>query len=551
MVEDSRIDAMRLTESTVGGGAQTAGFGTKLENATPSRHQWRGHNPEAWTRPVVCPAQPSPSQPMSLDADPRQVFATKTFGQADQQRFAALSGDVNPMHMDPVAARRLLAGRQVVHGMHLLLHALEHLPCNRLALPGRITADFSSPVCVGDAVAFETNPDTAQLVPGTTGFRVRVGEQQCCHFELRPAAPPRPTANAGEPSRTAAMRLPPLAQAQEILDPPSWVGRCHLLDLPVQSAATLFPRTAQWLGERRVAALSLLSYYVGMVCPGLDSIYSSLTVQPVAEASDTAGLRFEVRRFDPRFPIYVISFDGCIRGEIKAFVRARALDQVPMADLLGLVEPGAFAGTRSWVIGGSRGLGELSAKLVAAGGGDVLITYATGADDARRVADEINCSGRGCAEISRLDLRTDALSKWCADQPAPNAVFYFATGRIFRRRTALFDSTAFDEFNDFYVRRFHELCVALERLDRPVRVFYPSSVAVVERPKGMTEYAMSKVAAELLIADWNRSARHVAVLASRLPRLATDQTSTALVTEPASNLDVMLPLVRQLLGTDP
>ena len=41
----------------------------------------------------------------------------RTFTQDDQLRFAELSGDWNPVHVDPVAARRTPYG-QIVHGVH-------------------------------------------------------------------------------------------------------------------------------------------------------------------------------------------------------------------------------------------------------------------------------------------------------------------------------------------------------------------------------------------------------------------------------------------------
>ena len=58
---------------------------------------------------------------------PESALGQRRFGIADQRRFADLSGDCNPMHMDPVAARRLLSGQLVVHGVHTLLAALEML----------------------------------------------------------------------------------------------------------------------------------------------------------------------------------------------------------------------------------------------------------------------------------------------------------------------------------------------------------------------------------------------------------------------------------------
>ncbi len=50
---------------------------------------------------------------------------TRAFSTDDQLAFARLSGDYNPIHLDPLAARRFLFGQPVVHGMHALLWAVD------------------------------------------------------------------------------------------------------------------------------------------------------------------------------------------------------------------------------------------------------------------------------------------------------------------------------------------------------------------------------------------------------------------------------------------
>src|SRR5258708_5647331 len=53
------------------------------------------------------------------------ALGSRRFTAEDQLEFAEISGDWNPMHVDPVAARRTIYGGILVHGIHTLLWALE------------------------------------------------------------------------------------------------------------------------------------------------------------------------------------------------------------------------------------------------------------------------------------------------------------------------------------------------------------------------------------------------------------------------------------------
>ena len=82
------------------------------------------------------------------------VVAERDFVAADQEHFAAVCGDRNPIHMDPVAARRTFAGFPVVHGIHALLWGLDslfrYLP--KLAPVASIQVSFEKLIYVGDRV---------------------------------------------------------------------------------------------------------------------------------------------------------------------------------------------------------------------------------------------------------------------------------------------------------------------------------------------------------------------------------------------------------------
>ena len=50
---------------------------------------------------------------------------SKIFTQIDQENFALLSGDYNPIHIDPIFARRTLFGSPILHGIHGLFYSID------------------------------------------------------------------------------------------------------------------------------------------------------------------------------------------------------------------------------------------------------------------------------------------------------------------------------------------------------------------------------------------------------------------------------------------
>ena len=86
----------------------------------------------------------------------------QAFSLSDQTAFANLSGDDNPMHVDPVAARRLLFGGPVVHGIHAVCRGLDHWLATR-AQPVQLKSlnvVFLKPMRVGQTVEFLVEDET-------------------------------------------------------------------------------------------------------------------------------------------------------------------------------------------------------------------------------------------------------------------------------------------------------------------------------------------------------------------------------------------------------
>jgi hypothetical protein len=460
--------------------------------------------------------------------DSTRILGERIFSDADQQRFAAESRDFNPIHVDPVAARRLISGRQVVHGVHTLIQALDLWPASTGEGPGHwaVRCNFVHPVSMGDRVAFAALPDwhgqhrVVAMVDGVAATDIVLGDASASASDRAKTVAP---VDWAVPRRRLGALTVPLDEPAE-----SFVDQCIEIEPWPDSLAALYPRAAARLGAPALTDLARLSFVVGMICPGLHSVFLSLQFNAVAAAA-VEPLLVKVLRYDPRYRLFVVAFRGALQGELRAVRRPPPQAQPRAAELAGQVAGVGWAGRRALVVGGSRGLGETMAKLLAVAGCDVTITHASGRDDALAVADDIRALGRGRCDTVALDL-----SRPFAPPPglAPgnlDAVFYFATPRIHAKRSAVFHRAAFDELAGFYLDRFQELCLWLEGGGQPVLVYLPSTVFITERPKGMTEYAMAKAAAELLADDLNRTLRYVRIVHTRLPRLATDQ--TALVTQ--------------------
>jgi acyl dehydratase len=474
------------------------------------------------------------SDPPEATEGPARVFTD-----VDQQRFAELSGDWNTMHMDPVLSRRTQAGGMVVHGMHAVLWSLETMAqAHDLGVLASIEVSFDRFIGVGEDIDLDITAKSDRIIvriDGPAGRRMRV----IARFGVSTAA------NADD--RSGDWPIYDLARRDARvldLDEAERTRGRIVIGGDLDDWGTLFPRLTAAIGPMAVDALAKTSTIVGMACPGRDSIYSSLKIKRLTRASST--MSFSVTSVERSFRLLTLAIEGGgWSGEIEAFLRHPPIVQPTYAEIRRLIEPAALRGQRVLVIGGSRGIGEVVAKIVAAGGAEVFITYLVGEADARRVAAEITSDGGSC-EALRFDASKNPAGQLGHLQPLTH-VYYFATSKIFGGGD-IYSPERLRVFQEIYVDSFYRLCAYCNGLAAAIRVFYPSSVAVESRPRGMTEYAMAKAAGEVLAADMPRSMRGISIDVVRLPRIVTDQTASLVPTDDSDTIQVMLPLVRAFHG---
>lgn len=486
----------------------------------------------------------------SVTDAPTPSSVARIVDEAMQEQFAALSGDRNPMHMDAVAARRTQAGMRVVHGIHTLLWALEmaveagYVPPPSL----RVQAKFLKWVYLGEEAVMELTP----LEPsGMTHLSVEVHRMPVLSVTLMHADTSAvPSAFTEARGDEMAPRLTALTLSVSDVKGRRGQGITPASD----DVAALFPALCKWIGPTAVAEIAATSYIVGMEVPGMFSVFSKLdlTLTQAPVSATRVPLAYQVLSCDERFRKARIAVKGLVvQGVLDVFVRVPPVAQNSIKELFDRVGPTEFAGMRALVIGGSRGLGELTAKLVAAGGGAPTITYVIGRSDATRVAEEVR--KEGCSiEYRAYDVCLEPGAQLSGEGRFTH-LFYFATNPIFRSKQDLVSAPILTEFILFYLQGFHDICAYLTQQkhvhrnqDGKLIAYYPSSIAVDDRPAGMTEYAMIKAAGEQMCRDMNMYMDGIQVYTSRLPRLLTDQTASLLPERETDPVDVLLPIVRKM-----
>lgn len=466
------------------------------------------------------------------------AIGARTFDFALQRQFAALSGDTNPLHLDAEAARRTVFGGCVVHGVHLALWAVDCAVQTGLlpkAGPREITANFLKPVAVDASVEVTVETETTAKLTLAVHSAGVLCARVICSRESLPEEKSAPTLPAAEAPSCQGLSFEQAAEAS---------GSTALSCRP-DLAASLFPALAAHWPERLLAALLATTRIVGMYCPGRHSLFSSVQLHFTEAASSAEQLRWRTTLADRRFSLLRLAVEGeGISGNLQTFFRPPPAASPRIVELSQLIAPHEFAGQRALIIGGSRGIGEATVRLIAAGGGETYLTYHRGSADAAALQAEVRAAGARC-EIAPFDVLDDAAvlpGDW-----QPTHLYYFATPRIDAVKAAAFSAPLFDLYSRFYVIGFLRLLHLLEQRGTPVlHVYYPSTVFLDEAPEQMREYCAAKAAGEAVCRAQARRRPNWRVVARRLPRMDTDQTRGLVPISAPPPHEIMLAELRAL-----
>ena len=473
------------------------------------------------------------------------IIGKKIFTHKDQLNFAKMSCDYNHIHVDPLSARRSMPGVQIVHGVNLLLTALDYYFEKKNVIKfNKIKCIFIHHVGINEKVDFvlerKAKDVTIKIVSKSKIYSLIM--LSIDKSELR------------EKFTTRNLYYNTINKINKNYINKDFINikkknRCYKISLHNFKLSNSYYNLKKFLNYSQIKEILSLSYFVGMVCPGFKSILTSIDINFDNKKDKSKNINFFLKRFDKRINLLKTYFSNNIFGTINSFTYSGDVKQPTIRKIKKFINKKEFSKINSLIIGGSRGLGELSAKILSLGGANTTITYYQGIKEAKKIKENIKIETGQICKISKLNIISKNFKKEIKKFLNQDFIFYYPTPKILNTKNEKFSYQKFKYYYRFYVKQFIILCNFMERYsNKQIIIFYPSTIFTLNESNHFKEYVKAKLIGEKKIVKINKNFKKVKIISNKLPQLHTDQSSGIINTFKNDNIKIMVPIIKSLIN---
>ena len=456
------------------------------------------------------------------------MMIEKIFTLEDQKTFAKLSGDYNPIHLSPIEARRTITGQCIVHGIHLFLWVLELLAKSENINYGKYRMKFIRPVTLNEIYNIEFENNFSQIYIKRNNIiysRLEIEKNDINYKTIDNINLPLKSTN----------KIPNEIEQKEVYKSKkledSFYGKKELCKI-------LFKNLSIKFGDGLICQICSLSEIIGMRLPGLNSLFSKAEIE-IGNENYTNSV--QIANFDSRSKKVIIKCDyRNLSAKLEAFFRPSPVQNLNCKDIKNKYRLD-MKGVKALIIGGSRGIGECVAKLLAVGGAESVITFNSGKVDADKIIKDIKEWGSK-SEVINLNINENEIN--LKDIEGINQVYYFASPRIEINRSPVFDKLLYDKYYQFYVKGLTKVIESLD-IEMLQSIFFPSTIFIESKNQLFKEYIKAKEEGEINC-EYIKNKYGIRIIKPRLPVLLTDQTISILPRKTKNIYTTIIPYLEKM-----
>jgi NAD(P)-dependent dehydrogenase (short-subunit alcohol dehydrogenase family) len=320
----------------------------------------------------------------------------------DISLFAKASHDNNPLHCSYGYARKTPYGEQVVHGILGVFACLEKLAEeNKSILLSQMKVKFWKPIFCGIPYTIVKTGDKsiAKMVmfDGETvllDVKVKFSDSLDTNILCPPSSPIHFIDDLLKESNNI--------DVENIREGQLFEGEYFIEQDAVLLLLKRFNLSDSSL-KMITGILLWSSYFVGMVMPGQQALYSGLNFeldQYFMELATSIKYSVENKKMDKRFNLLNMEFncfyptgDKMVHGNLSAFVRPKINHNNSAITLVPVQDREKLRGKTALITGASRGLGSALAQVLAAMSCHVIVNFQYSFDDAVSLQKQISIDG--------------------------------------------------------------------------------------------------------------------------------------------------------------
>ena len=290
------------------------------------------------------------------------------------------------------------------------------------------------------------------------------------------------------------------------------------------------------LGFERIISIISLSYLIGKIYPGDNSLFLSCRIK--FNDSFLMDNEYKILKKDKRFNISLINFSGCgLTAELKAHHIREKLNELDIIlSNLKRVKLIKKYKKKFLILGGSSGIGLALTGLILKSGGLVTSTYYKNKSN----LDNLNKKFKKKVtkknfNIKRDYLKTNIIKKY-------DYIIYMITPKIFISKKKNWSEKLFRNFLRFYVN--YPLKI-FKNINSKQILFLPSSVALYRNNSDLKEYSAAKKIMEEKFTE-KKLTKNIKIL--RLEEVENNQTIGNFLTQKKNLNEISRNIIKKIIN---